>query len=251
MKTSNAPVVLITGAGKRIGAAIARALHARGFHVVIHCHRSQDEANALAAELNAARADSAVVIQADLSNVDALAPLVEAGVAAWGRLDALVNNASSFDVTRVGSTTAAEWEAAFATNARAPYFLAQAAQPHLALRQGSIVNLVDIYAERPLRDHALYVMAKAALQAMTRALAVELAPAIRVNAVAPGAILWPESAHTTDANADYQAQIIARTPLQRAGTAEEIAAAVAWLILDATFSTGETLRLDGGRMLVP
>lgn len=251
MKTSNAPVVLITGAGKRIGAAIARTLHGRGFNVVIHCHRSREAAEALAATLNAMRPDSAVVAQADLTDVSALPPLIEAAVAAWGRLDALVNNASSFDVTRVGTTTPAEWEAAFATNARAPYFLAQAAQPHLAARQGSIVNLVDIYAERPLREHALYVMAKAALQAMTRALAVELAPAIRVNAVAPGAILWPESAQATDASEEHQAHILARTPLQRAGTAEEIAAAVAWLIIEATFSTGETLRLDGGRMLVP
>ena len=251
MKTSTAPVALITGAGKRIGAAIARELHARGFSVVIHCHRSRAEADALAADLNGLRNDSAVVMQADLADLDALPGLIDTCIAHFGRLDALVNNASTFDVTRVGGTTAVQWDAAFAANARAPYFLVQAAQPHLAAQGGSIVNLVDVYVDRPLRDHTLYLMAKSALQTMTRALAVELAPAIRVNAVAPGAILWPENNGAADADESYQAGIIARTPLKRAGTPEEIAKAVAWLITEASFTTGETLRLDGGRMLVP
>lgn len=251
MTTSTAPVALVTGAGKRIGAAIVRALHARGMRVAVHCHRSRAEADALVAELNHARADSAVVLQADLGDLAALPALIDACVDTFGRLDALINNASTFDVNRIGSTTPAQWDAAFSANARAPYFLAQAAQPHLAAQQGCIVNLVDVYVARPLREHSLYVMAKAALEAMTRALAIELAPDIRVNAVAPGAILWPESPQAVDANADYQADIIARTPLKRAGTPEEIASAVAWLVLDASFTTGETLRLDGGRMLTP
>lgn len=251
MTTSNVPVALVTGAGKRLGAAIVRELHARGFNVAVHCHRSRAAADALVAGLNDARPGSAVTLQADLSDLASVPVLVESCIHTFGRLDALVNNASTFDVTRVGSTTPAQWDAAFAANVRAPYFLAQAAHTHLAAQQGCIVNMVDVYVERPLRDHALYVMAKAALQAMTRALAVELAPDIRVNAVAPGAILWPESPDAADAQTAYQADIIARTPLKRAGTPEEVANAVAWLILDARFTTGETLRLDGGRMLVP
>ncbi|HZW19379.1 MAG TPA: SDR family oxidoreductase, partial [Luteimonas sp.] len=166
-------------------------------------------------------------------------------VGRFGRLDALVNNASGFTPTPLGSVTPAQWDTLFASNARAPFFLAQAAAPHLAAARGAIVNLLDIHAQRPLRDHAVYCMAKAALAMATRSLALELAPDVRVNAIAPGAILWPDG-DTDDAR---RAALLARTPLGRTGTPEEIAGAVRWLLRDATYCTGEILRLDGGRLL--
>ncbi len=244
MSTSS-PVALVTGSARRLGAAIARRLHAQGHDLVLHYRSSSDEVHALASELEALREGSVLTLQADLDDFDRLPELVAATVSRFGRLDALINNASSFTPTPVGSATPAQWDALFASNARAPFFLSQAAAPHLKQARGAIVNLVDIYAERPLRGHTLYCMAKAALVMMTRSLALELAPDVRVNAVAPGAILWAEN-DTSDAK---QQAMLARTPLGRTGTPEEIAEAVHWLIGSASYTTGQVIAVDGGRML--
>ena len=247
MKTSNVqrPVALITGAAKRVGAQIARSLHLAGYDLVLHYRQSRDEMNALVAELEAARADSTLAIAADLANTKKLPGIVDACIRRYGRLDALVNNASSFYATPIGSTTHAQWDELFASNARAPFFLAQAAAPHLKNAHGSVVNIVDIYAERPLPGHPVYCMAKAALAMMTLALAKELGPEVRVNGVAPGAILWPESGK---AYADQQ-ELVARTPLKRTGSPNDVAAAVLFLLRDAKFTTGQILKVDGGRAL--
>ena len=243
--TNDRPVALVTGGARRLGAAIARALHAAGFDVVLHCHRSRAEADALAAALDAARAGSTLVLQADLAEFDRLPELVANTIGWHGHLDALVNNASAFFPTPLGEATPAQWDALFAANARAPFFIAQAAAPHLRATRGAVVNLTDIHAERPLREHAVYGMSKAALVHMTRALALELAPEVRVNAIAPGAILWPEEGKSDAA----KTALLARTPLGRTGTPEEVAEAVRWLLQDARYTTGQVLRLDGGRML--
>ena len=240
-----APVALVTGSARRIGAVIARTLHAAGYDRALHCRPSRAELDALAAELEGVRRGSTLVLQADLAEFDRLPELVAQTVGRFGRLDALVNNASGFQPTAIGSATPAQWDALFASNARAPFFLAQAAAPHLRASGGAIVNLVDIYAERPLRGHTIYCMAKAALLMATRSLALELGPAVRVNAVSPGAVLWPEDAGNTAA----QDAMLARTPLGRTGTPQEVAEAVRWLLQDATYSTGQVLHLDGGRML--
>lgn len=243
---AHAPVALVTGAARRIGAAIARRLHAAGYDLALHCRRSQEELAQLAGELERARPDSVLTLQADLAQFDRLPELVAHTLGRFGRLDALVNNASAFYPTPLGTTTPAQWDELFASNARAPFFLAQAAAPHLRAARGAIVNLTDLYAERPLRQHTVYCMAKAALAMLTRSLAVELAPEVRVNAVAPGAILWPEDEDNTEA----QKAMLARTPLGRTGTPEEVAEAVRWLLQDAHYSTGQTLLLDGGRTLL-
>ena len=243
---SGRPVALVTGAARRIGATIARHLHAAGYDVVLHFRRSRADVDALVAELERARAGSTLALEADLGDVDALAPLVASAVQRFDRLDALVNNASAFYPTLVGTATAQQWDELFGANARAPFFLAQAAAPHLAGRGGAIVNLVDIYAERPLQDHAIYCMSKAALALMTKALARDLAPRVRVNGVAPGAVLWPDAGKP----GAEQAALIERTPLRRTGTPDDVAGAVLWLLRDATFVTGEIVRVDGGRHVV-
>ena len=239
------PVALITGAARRLGAAIARRLHAAGYDVSLHYRHSADDMAALVAELNAARANSAVAWSAELAEYDRLPELVANTVGHFGRLDALVNNASAFSPTPLGTITPADWDGQFLINARAPLILAQTAAPHLRLTRGAIVNLIDIYAERPLRDHVVYCMSKAALVAGTRALALELAPEVRVNAIAPGAILWPEG----DKDEASKNALLARTPLGRIGTPEEIADAVRWLLEGAGYTTGQVVRVDGGRML--
>jgi pteridine reductase len=245
MNNKSRPVVLITGAARRVGAQIARMLHGAGYDLALHYRHSRAEMDALCADLNATRAVSTHTIQADLADVEKSPRIVEDCIARFGRLDALVNNASTFYATPVGATTPAQWDELFASNARAPYFLAQAAAPHLKSVQGSVVNIVDIYAERPLPGHPVYCMAKAALAMMTLTLAKELAPAVRVNGVAPGAVLWPESGK---AYADQQ-ELVARTPLKRAGTPDDVAAAVLFLLRDAKFTTGQILKVDGGRAL--
>ena len=239
------PVVLITGAAKRVGAVIARTLHAAGYDLALHYRRSQSEMDTLIAALEAQRARSTLAIQAELADIAGLQRIVEASVARYGRLDGLVNNASAFYPTPLSSVTLQQWNELFASNAQAPFFLAQAAAPHLKSARGSIVSLVDIYAQHPLARHPVYSMAKATLAAMTRSLALELAPEVRVNAVAPGAILWPEAGKPF---AD-QADLIARTPLARTGTPEDVAVAVLFLLRDARFTTGQILNVDGGREL--
>ena len=244
--TAGNPVALVTGGARRIGSAIVRRLHADGHDIALHCRHSIDDARLLAAELTELRANSVLLLQANLDAPDRAPALVAATVERFGRLDALVNNASAFFPTPLGSTLAAHWDALFGANVRAPFFLAQAAAPHLRATRGAIVNLVDIHGERPLRDHAVYGMSKAALIHMTAALALELAPEVRVNAVAPGAILWPEQGK----DADGQRQLLAATPLARIGTPAEIAEAVRWLLRDATYCTGQVIRVDGGRSIV-
>jgi pteridine reductase len=239
------PVALITGAAKRVGATIARTLHAAGYDLALHYRHSRAEMDALVAELDGVRTGSTLSLQGDLGDVGRLPQIVQACVARFDRLDALVNNASSFFATPIGTITPAQWDDLFASNARAPLFLAQAAAPHLRAAHGAIVNLVDIYAQRPLKNHPVYCMAKAALAMMTHALAKELAPEIRVNGIAPGAVLWPESGK---AYAD-RTELVARTPLQRAGAPEDVAGAVLFLLRDATFTTGQIINVDGGRSL--
>jgi pteridine reductase len=240
------PVVLVTGAAKRVGAVIARTLHGRGYQVVIHHRNSPTEASELQAELEKNRPDSTLVLQAELSEFDRLPELIAKTIGRFGRLDALVNNASAFYPTPIGDAKPTHWNELFDSNARAPFFLSQAAVPHLQNSHGAIVNLVDIYAERPLKNHTIYCMAKAALAAMTLSLAKELGPEVRVNGVAPGAVMWPESGK------DYadQAALIANTALQRAGTPEDVAEAVRWLLMDARYTTGQIVRVDGGRSLL-
>ncbi|MEO8674034.1 MAG: pteridine reductase [Casimicrobiaceae bacterium] len=237
-------VVLITGGAKRVGAAICRRLHAAGASLMLHYRASAGEARLLQAELNGVRADSVALIQADLLDLKALPSLVEQTVQRFGRLDALVNNASSFYASPIGEITSAIWDDLMGTNLRAPLFLAQAAAPALRKAQGAIVNIADIHAERPLKSYVVYSVAKSGLVALTRSLARELAPEVRVNAVAPGPILWPDD----DAFDEVSRQrIISHTLLKREGTPDDIAKAVHFLLADATYVTGETINVDGGR----
>lgn len=239
------PVALITGAARRVGAVIARTLHAAGFDLALHYRHSAEEARALALDLDSRRRGSTLLVPAELADLVALPVIIEHVLKHYGRLDALVNNASAFFPTPVDSATPQQWNQLFASNAQAPFFLSQAAIPALRDARGSIVNLIDIYAERPLADHPLYCMAKAALAAMTRSLALDLGPEVRVNGVAPGAVLWPGDGKPYD---DQQA-MLARTPLQRAGSPEDVANTVLWLLRDAPFVTGQIIRVDGGRTL--
>ena len=245
MMPNDSAVVLITGAGRRIGAALAIDLHGRGYRIALHYQNSAREATALCTDFNQARPDSAIVLQADLGDAPRRDALVPAVLAHFGRLDVLINNASSFFPTPVGASTDAEWDALFDANARAPFFLSQAAAPYLAQQAGCIVNLLDIFAERPKPGHTVYGMAKAAQRMLTQSLALELAPAVRVNAIAPGAILWPESGKS---DAQKQA-ILGATPLPRIGDVADICKAARFLIEDATYCTGQILAVDGGRLL--
>lgn len=245
MSASQRPVVLITGAARRIGAAMVRLLHDAGYDIALHYRDSADAAAALRDEREKARQSSVQLLQADLADIASLPALVDRVIDRFGRLDGLVNNASAFHPTPVGTITENDWDTLFASNAKAPLFLSQAAAPHLRATRGAIVNIVDIYAERPLADHVVYGMAKAALVAMTTSLARDLAPEIRVNGVAPGAILWPEAGKSTA----EQHAVIARTPLQRTGSPDDVARAVLYLLRDASYTTGEILRVDGGRLL--
>ncbi|GMV29886.1 MAG: 3-oxoacyl-ACP reductase [Rhodanobacteraceae bacterium] len=239
------PVALVTGGARRVGAQIARSLHAAGYDLALHCRHSRGELDELVTALEQQRPQSVLALQADLNNVEMLPDLVDAALERFGRLDALINNASTFEPTPLSSATPAQWDALLASNARAPFFLAQAAAPALANACGCIVNLVDIYAERPLARHPIYCMAKAALLMMTRALALDLAPQVRVNAIAPGAILWPESGKS----GTEQQALLARVPLARCGSPDDIASAVLWL-LRSPYVTGEVVRIDGGRSLM-
>lgn len=237
--------ILITGAARRIGAAIARELHAAGHRLIVHYHRSEDDAQRLAEELNGQRADSVALLRSDLLEIDRLPTLVDAAVDIWGSLDGLVNNASSFYPTPMGTVTETQWDELLGSNLKAPFFLAQAVAPHLRRAGGVIVNLVDIYADRGLRDYPVYSVAKAGLAAMTRTLAKELAPDIRVNGVAPGAVLWPEQ----DDDLERRKQILARIPLHRTGDPSDVARAVRFFIDEAPYVTGQILAVDGGRSL--
>ncbi len=237
-------VVLITGGAKRVGAATCRRLHSAGANIMLHYRVSAGEARLLQAELNHQRKDSVALIQADLLDTAKLPAMVEQTVQSFGRLDALVNNASSFFQTPVGEITTAAWEDLIGTNLRAPLFLSQAAAPALKKSLGAIVNITDIHAERPLKNYVVYSVAKAGLVGLTRSLARELAPEVRVNAVAPGPILWPDDESFDELS---RQRIISHTPLKREGTPEDIAKAVHFLLAEATYVTGETINVDGGR----
>ena len=237
-------VVLITGGAKRVGAAICRRLHGAGANLMLHYRASAGEARLLQAELNHQRKDSVALIQADLLDLGKVPSLVDQTVQSFGRLDALINNAASFYPTPIGEITLEDWENLIGADLRAPLFIAQAAAPALKKTLGAIVNITDIHAERPLKNYILYSIAKAGLVGLTRSLARELAPEIRVNAVAPGPILWPDD----DAFDELSRQrIISHTPLKREGTPEDIAKAVHFLLAEATYVTGETINVDGGR----
>jgi pteridine reductase len=238
-------VALVTGGARRVGAAIARRLHAAGARVLVHYRDSDADAAKLEAELNAIRAKSASKVRAELLAPVAPRALVSAALESFGRLDVLVNNASAFFPVAVGAIEPSHWEELIGSNLRAPLFIAQQAAPELAKTQGSIVNIVDIHAERPLKGYALYSVAKAGLAALTRALALELAPAVRVNGVAPGAIAWPEDGQFEQGE---RARILATTPLGRIGSPEDIARAVHFLAT-APYVTGQIIAVDGGRSI--
>ena len=236
-------VALITGSARRIGAAIAGTLHAAGANVVVHYRSSSDAAASLVAELNARRADSALAVQANLNDTQSLPGLVDRVVAWRGRLDILVNNASSFYPTPPGKITEDHWDDLVGSNLKAPLFLTQAALPELRKARGAIINMIDIHARRPLRNHTVYGPAKAGLAMLTLSLAKDLAPDIRVNGVAPGAILWPED----DMGDDAKASILKQIPLGRPGDPADIAECVLFLVRDATYITGQIVAVDGGR----
>ena len=241
---------LVTGAARRVGAAIVRRLHGAGGNVLIHYRGSRVDADALAAEINAIRAGSAIIHGLELDQTDGLKALVEAALMAFGRLDGLVNNASGFFPTPLGAITPAQWDELMASNLKAPLFLAQAAAPALRQSKGAIVNIIDIHAERPLKDYVVYSAAKAGLAGLTRALALELAPEVRVNGVSPGAIKWPDD----DTNGGQfppaeRQRILASTPLGREGGEDEIAKAVAFLLSESGYVTGQILAVDGGRSI--
>lgn len=237
-------VVLITGAAHRIGATTARMLHAEGMKILLHYRHSRDAAESLQTELNAMRTDSVHLIQADLHDSTRLPALVEQAIQIWGRLDVLINNASSFYATPIGTVTETQWNDLIGSNLKAPFFLSQAAAPYLRQQHGCIVSIVDIHAERPLKEFPVYSMAKAGLVMLTKSLACELGPEVRVNAVAPGAILWPENLGEKE-----KEKIISRTFLKRQGAPEDIARAILYLIRDAGYMSGQVLTVDGGRSL--
>ena len=237
--------VLITGSARRLGAAIARRLHGAGADLAIPYRSSSGDADALVADLNAARPGSAVALQADLLDLGSLPGLVTQVTGTYGRLDLLVNNASTFYPTPVGEITAAQFDDLVGTNLRAPLFLAQAAAPRLRLHEGLILNMVDIHGSRPLKRHPVYSAAKAGLIMLTRSLARELAPQVRVNAIAPGPVMWPEGG----IDPDLKKKILERTALRRPGSPEDIARAALFFAAEAPYVTGQVLAIDGGRSL--
>ncbi len=237
-------VVLVTGAARRIGAAIAQAFHARGAKLAVHCRHSVAEAAALVAGMNRARPGSAAAFEADLRDPSALEALPASVIGTFGTLDVLVNNASTFYPTPVGEITPAQFDDLLGTNLRAPLFLAQACAPELRRRGGLILNIADIHGLRPLSRHAVYCAAKAGLILLTQSLARELGPQVRVNAIAPGPVLWPENG----VDDELRARIVARTALKRMGTPDDVARAALFFATDAPFVTGQVLAVDGGRL---
>ncbi len=238
-------VALVTGAARRIGAAIAATLHAAGMNVVVHCRRSRDEAERLAQTLNRVRPDSACVVQADLLQLAQVESLAAQAAARWERLDALVNNASTFYPTPPGALKEAQWDEIVGANLKGALFLSTHLSSELRRRRGCIVNVGDIHAGRPLKGYMLYSIAKAGVHALTKSLARELAPEVRCNAVAPGALLWPQDEHYEQ----QHKEIIARTALKREGSPQDAAAAVLFLVRDAGYITGQIIAVDGGRTL--
>lgn len=240
-------VALVTGGAQRIGAAIARLLHEQGMRLVIHYHSSEAAAHALQAELHQVRRDSVMLVRGDLANGEKLLKnLVYETVEAFDRLDVIINNASRFYPTPFGAASEAQWSEMLDTNLKAPFFLSQAALPHLKKHNGCIINIADIYGDRPLSNYPVYSITKAGLIMLTRALARDCGPEVRVNAIAPGVILWPESG----VDEMSKQRIISRTPLKRPGEPADVARAALFLIRDAPFVTGQVLDVDGGRSVV-
>ena len=240
-------VALVTGAARRVGAAIARRLHGAGAQLMLHYRSAEHDAQVLQSELNAVRASSVTLVQADLLQYGGLPELVKNTLARFGRLDVLVNNASSFFATPLGSIGEREWDDLIGTNLKVPLFLAQAAAPALRKSGGCIVNIIDIHAERPLKDYVVYTVAKAGLAGLTRALARDLGPEVRVNGVSPGAVMWPD--HDKHFDAVTRQRIVSNTPLKRAGDPDDIAEAVLYFASSASFVTGQILAVDGGRTI--
>lgn len=245
--SDNTPVALVTGSAHRLGAHTARTLHRRGWNLVVHYRSRADQAQALVYDLNRQRTDSACALQADLARDEDINRLAGDTIARWGRLDALVNNASVFYPTPTARATGNDWDTVMNANLRAPFFLLQACLPALKASRGSVVNMIDIYSEKPIADHPLYCTSKAGLAALTRSWAKDLAPEVRVNGVSPGAILWPEGEGAMDESA--QQAILEKTPLARTGDPDDIAGTIAFLICDAPFITGQIIAVDGGRSL--
>jgi len=244
---SKQKVALITGAARRIGAEIARQLHAEGFNLVLHYNASEQAARDLSEQLNHIRPHSAVALRAELGTEESSLDLINQVEKNWGRLDVVVNNASRFYRTLIGKITSNAWNDLLDSNLKAPFFLSQAAVPLLSANKGVIINITDVHAERPMRDYSVYCISKAGLTMLTKAMARELAPNIRVNAVAPGSILWPEGENSL--SDDDKQKIISRTPLGRGGMATDIAKAVLFFVRDADYITGQILSVDGGRSL--
>jgi pteridine reductase len=241
-------VALITGSSKRVGAQIARTLHARGVNVAVHYRSAATDAHTLVEEFNRIRANSAMAVEGDLLDTEALPALIEKTANHFGALHYLVNNASSFFATPMGGITSVQWDDLIGSNLKAPIFLSQAAAPYLKAARGAIVNIVDIHTERPLKDFVVYNAAKAGLAGLTRSLALDLAPEVRVNGVSPGAIVWPVGDAFYDAT--ERARITEQIPLKRVGNPNDIAGAVTFLLLDAPYITGQILSVDGGREIV-
>lgn len=245
--TDFAPVALITGAAHRLGAATARRLHLRGFRVLIHYRSREDQAQTLADELNQDRPESAAILQADLIEAESIRKLGLQACDYWGRLDALINNASVFYPTATTEASLDDWTQIMDTNLRAPFLLGQTCLESLRANRGSIINLIDIYAERPLENHPIYCASKAGLAMLTLSWAKDLGPDVRVNGVSPGAILWPDDENAVENS--HRDRILAATSLKRVGSAEDIASAIAYLVCDAPYITGHILPVDGGRSL--
>lgn len=245
--TNEVKTLLVTGAARRIGAAIATLFHTRGYDVVIHFNQSAQQAHALVASFNAQRPDSACCLQADLVEVSQVHALATAALAWRGGIDVLINNASRFYPGALGSVDEAAWEDLFGSNLKGGFFLAQALAPNLRERRGCIINLADIHADGGRKGYPVYSMAKAGVKMMTKALARELAPLVRVNGISPGAILWPEDDQSMKEQSDAQRAVVRDIALQRMGTAEEIAATAWYLAEEAPYCTGQTIRVDGGR----
>lgn len=247
MNTDN-PVALITGAARRIGAQLCRRLHAENYRIIIHYLNSEAEAKALADELNSIHVGSAITLQADLNQIGTIEVLAASAAAHWGRLDVLINNASSFYPTPVGQATPEQWDDLINSNLKAPFFLTQALAPALKKANGCVLNIADIHADRPLKNHPIYCAAKAGNVMLTKSLARELAPHVRVNGIAPGAILWPE--HNAELSEMNKQKILSKVPLGRHGDPADIAEAALFLIMRAPYITGQIISVDGGRTLV-
>ena len=247
LAAQTAPVVLITGAARRIGAAIARHMHSAGYNIVIHCNQSIDAAETLCAELNALRPDSARTLQAQLTDMAQVKKLAKDTLSCWGRIYAIVNNASSFYPTPLAKATEADWDTLIGSNLKGPYFLCRELAEALSETRGAIVNIADIHARQPLAEHSIYCIAKAGNVMLTKTLAKELAPVVRVNGIAPGAILWPEN--NGEMNAQNQQNILNNIPLGKLGDELDIARLAHFLITDASYVNGQVIAVDGGSHL--